>query len=137
MLTKEITYTDYNGMNHTDTYYFNLNKAEIIKLNYKYKGGFDQHIQNIINNNDERGMLELVEDLILMSHGEKSANGIDFIKNDFTKTRFQNSEAYSELFVELISNPDKLTEFVNGIIPAGLMAQLDTIKKKELEGNHT
>ena len=79
----------------------------------------------------------MVEDLILMSHGEKSANGIDFIKNDFTKARFQSSEAYSELFVELISNPDKLTEFLNGIIPAGLMAQLDTLKKKELEGNHT
>lgn len=137
MLTKEITYTDYNGTNHTDKYYFNLNKAEIFKLNYKYKGGFDQHVQNIIKNNDERSMLELVEDLILMSYGEKAINGIDFIKNDDIKTRFQNSEAYSELFIELISNPDKLTEFVNGIIPAGLMAQLDALKKKELEGNHT
>ena len=82
-------------------------------------------------------MLELVEDLILMSYGEKAINGIDFIKNDDIKTRFQNSEAYSELFIELISNPDKLTEFVNGIIPAGLMAQLDALKKKELEGSHT
>lgn len=137
MLTKEITYTDYNGTNHTDKYYFNLNKVEIIKLNYKYKGGFDQYVQNIIKNNDERSMLELVEDLILMSYGEKAINGIDFIKNDDIKTRFQNSEAYSELFIELISNPDKLTEFVNGIIPAGLMAQLDALKKKELEGSHT
>lgn len=135
MLTKEITYTDYNGTVHTDKYYFNLNKAEIIKLNYKYNGGFEQHVKNIMKNNDERGMLETVEDIILMAYGEKAINGIDFIKNNDIRNKFQNSEAYSELFVELISNPDKLTEFVNGIIPVGLTAQLTELQQKALEGN--
>ena len=62
--------------------------------------------------------------LILDSYGEKSADGIQFEKSDSIRKRFEQSEAYSELFMELATNSESAANFINGIIPKDLRDQV-------------
>ena len=121
MLTKKITYTDYDGNERTETFYFNLNKAELTEMELSSEGGLSKMIQKIVDEKDTTRIIAIFKDIILRSYGEKSNDGKRFLKrgpdghklaDDFAQT-----EAYSELFMELATNSDAASEFVNGIVP--------------------
>lgn len=123
MYTKKITYTTYDGTELTETYYFNLTKAEIVEMQLSTSGGFAEKIQRIIDSQEIPEIVKTFKELILASYGEKSPDGKRFIKfkdghrlaDDFAQT-----EAYSELFMELATDSNAATNFINGIVPAGL-----------------
>ena len=120
MLKKRIKYTDYDGNNREEDFYFNLSKAELIELELSTEGGLEQMIQKITDTRDMPKLIELFKRLILMSYGEKSENGKRFIKNKELSDAFAQTEAYSELFMELATDDKAASDFVNGIIPQGL-----------------
>lgn len=117
MFKKTITYTDYNGTERTEDFYFNLSKAEIAEMELSINGGMSELIKRITNTQDTKQLIALFKDLILRSYGEKSLDGKRFIKNDELREAFSQTEAYSELFMELAGNADAATAFVNGITP--------------------
>lgn len=117
MLKKTITYTDYDGNERTEDFYFNLSKAELAEMELSAVGGMENLIKKIINSKDGEQIVKLFKDLILRSYGEKSLDGKRFIKNDEIREAFSQTEAYSDLFMELATNTDSAIEFVNGIIP--------------------
>lgn len=117
MLPKTITYTDYNGVERTETFYFNLNKAELAEMQVAKVGGLDAMLQKIIETQDIPGIADIFKKIILKSYGEKSADGKRFIKSEELSTAFSQTEAYSELYMELATDADKASQFVNGIIP--------------------
>lgn len=117
MLKKTITYTDYDGNERTEDFYFNLTKAEILEMELSSNGGLDKMISKIVAEQDGRKITEIFKDIILKAYGEKSLDGKRFIKNDELREAFIQTEAYSNLFVELATDSDKAAEFVNGIIP--------------------
>lgn len=118
MLTKEITYTDLNGNERTDTYYFNLTKAELLEYDSSFEDGVLNYLTFLTKNGDKmKGKLVLAfKDLILRSYGEKTPNG-RFIKNDELREAFAASEPYSELFMEITSSEENAANFINAIIP--------------------
>lgn len=118
MLTKEITYTDLNGNQRTDTYYFNLTKAELLEYDSSFEDGVLNYLTFLTKNGDRmKGKLVLAfKDLILRSYGEKTSNG-RFIKNEELREAFSASEAYSELFMEITSSEENAANFINAIIP--------------------
>lgn len=117
MLKKTMTYTDYDGNERTEDFYFNLTKAEITEMEMSRDGGLVKMIEKIVAEQDVKRIIEIFKDLILDAYGEKSADGRRFIKNSEIKEAFSQTEAYSDLFMELASNADAAAEFVNGIIP--------------------
>ena len=121
MLQKTIKYKDYNGNERSKTFYFNLNKAELAEMQLTTKGGLDEMIQRIINTQDVPKLIEIFKDIILKSYGEKSADGEMCIKKDENghklADRFAQTEAYSELFMELSTDSTEAAAFINGIIP--------------------
>ena len=117
MLEKKITYTDFNGIERTETFRFNLNKAEILEMELGTAGGLTQMIQKLVEINDYPQIVKLYKDFILASYGEKSLDGKKFIKSDEIRQNFEQSEAYSELFMELLSSPEAAAAFVNGVMP--------------------
>ena len=126
MLTKTITFTDLEGNEITEQFYFNLSKAELINMQTREKGGLDRRLRQIATSQDVKGIVDVVEEFILMSYGEKGADGISFVKTkngERLSENFKNTGAYSELFMELISDPDKLTAFLTGIMPKDLAEQ--------------
>ena len=117
MLKKTMTYTDYDGNERTEDFYFNLTKAEITEMEMSHDGGLVKLIEKIVAEQDVKRIIEIFKDLILNAYGEKSADGRRFIKNAEIKESFAQTEAYSDLFMELASDADSAAEFVNGIIP--------------------
>ena len=124
MLKKTITYTDYNGVERKEDFYFNLNKAEITKMEMSHAGGLSEMIKRVVNTQDSAQIVKIFQDLILAAYGEKSDDGKRFIKSQELSEAFSQTEAYSELFMELAYDANKAAEFVNGIIPADVAKQL-------------
>lgn len=118
MLKKTITYTDYNGVERTEDFYFNLSKAELAEMELSANGGLAETFKRIIDAKDSKQLVAIFKDLVLRSYGEKSADGKRFIKSEEMRTAFSQTEAYSELFMELATNDNSAVEFVNGIVPA-------------------
>ena len=117
MLKKTITYTDYDGNERTEDFYFNLTKAEVAEMEMSYTGGMEKMLRKIVAEKDSKRIVEVFKDLILRSYGEKSADGKRFIKNQELRDAFAQTEAYSELFMELASDAEAAAAFVNGILP--------------------
>lgn len=118
MLKKTITYNDYNGNERTEDFYFNLSKAEIMEMELGTTGGLAEMIKKVVATQDAPAIIKIFKDLVLKAYGEKSADGKRFIKNQEITEAFAQTEAYSNLFVELATNDKAAAEFVNGIVPA-------------------
>ena len=124
MLKKTIKYTDYNGVERTEDFYFNLNKAEIMEMQLTTVGGLDAYLKKIISAQDMPTLMRIFKDLVLKSYGVKSDDGRRFIKNEKLREEFEQTEAYSILYMELSTDSDAAAAFVNGIIPADVAKQL-------------
>lgn len=124
MLKKTITYTDYNGVERTEDFYFYLSKADLMEMEMGTTGGFAEMIQKVVNAQDAPAIIKIFKDLILKAYGEKSADGKRFIKNDELRDSFSQTEAYSQLFMELATDSDAAAKFVNGIMPADVSKQI-------------
>ena len=120
MLKKTMTYTDYNGTERTEDFYFNLTKAEIMEMEMGTTGGLAEMINKIVAAQDAPAIIKIFKDLVLKAYGEKSADGKRFIKSEEIATAFSQTEAYSQLFMELATDADAAAAFVNGIIPADI-----------------
>ena len=124
MFTKTIKYTDYNGVEREEKFLFNLSKAELTEMELGTTGGLSETIKKIIETQDTPSIIKIFKDLILKSYGEKSSDGKRFIKIDDNgkplSIGFSQTEAYSQLFMELATDDKKAAEFVNGLIPADL-----------------
>lgn len=118
MLKKSITYTDYNGTVRTEDFYFNLTKAEIAELELGTTGGLTEMIKRIVAANDMPTIISIFKKLILQAYGEKSPDGKRFVKSEELSTAFSQTEAYSELFMELATNDVAANAFFEGIIPS-------------------
>ena len=117
MLKKTITYTDYNGITRTEDFYFNLTKAEIMEMQLSTNGGLDVMIKKIIDSQDAPSIIKIFKELILKAYGEKSDDGKRFVKSKEISEGFAQTEAYSQLFMELATDTDAASKFVNGIVP--------------------
>ena len=124
MLKRTIEYTDYNDVARKEDFYFNLTKAEITEMELSTEGGLTEMIQKIVAAQDTPSIVKVFKDLILKAYGEKSPDGKQFVKIDENgvklANRFAQTEAYSVLFMELATDVNAATAFVNGIIPSNI-----------------
>lgn len=117
MLKKNIKYVDYDGNDRAEDFYFNLNKAEIVELELGTTGGLTKTLEKIVQEKDNKRIVEYFKAIILKAYGEKSADGRRFIKSQELRDSFEQTEAYSELFMELSSNAKAAADFISGIVP--------------------
>lgn len=120
MIKKTITYTDYNGATRTEDFYFNLSKAEIMEMELSTAGGLAEMIQKIVDSNDAPAIIKIFKEIVLKAYGEKSPDGKYFKKSDEIAMAFSQTEAYSEIFMELATDADAAAKFINGIVPADM-----------------
>lgn len=127
MLKKQITFTDYNGNERKEDFYFNLTKAELMEMELGTTGGLAEMIQKVVATQDGPAIIQIFKDIVLKAYGEKSADGKRFIKVDKDGYRLANdfaqTEAYSILFMELATDADAAAKFINGIIPQDVNAK--------------
>lgn len=122
MLKKTIVYHDYDGNERSENFYFNLSKAEVMEMEFSFTGGMTNVIEQMVNTQDNARIMELFKKIIMSAYGEKSADGKRFMKIGADGRRlaegFVETEAYSELFMELVSDPKKFADFIAAVIPA-------------------
>ena len=128
MISKTVTYTDYNGVERTEKFYFNLEKAEVLEMEMGVSGGLGTMLQKIIDAKDTPLIIRTFKDLLLKAYGEKSPDGKRFIKSEELSTAFSQTRAYSELYMELALDAKKAAEFVNGIMPKDMQVDVTSIE---------
>lgn len=117
MIKWKIKYTDYNGDPQEEDFYFNLNKAEVMEMNLNANGAYSEYLQRIVDTRDGQKIAEEFRNLILKSYGEKSPDGRRFIKSPDKTAEFMQTEAYSELYMELATEPGAAEKFITGVLP--------------------
>lgn len=117
MLIREFTYKDYNGKTQKETFCFNLTKADLLEMNLGSFGGLDDLMKRLIREDRPREIVAMFKEMILSSVGRKSPDGRRFIRNEEIRNDFYETEAYSELFTELVTDGEKLREFLYQVIP--------------------
>ena len=131
MLKKTITYTDYNGVERREDFWFNLSKAELMEMELGVTGGLAEYMRRIVSAQDQPSLIKIFKDIILKSYGEKSADGKRFVKIDEhgvpLSLGFSQTEAYSILFMELSTYDEAAAAFINGIVPADVSKEIENI----------
>ena len=117
MLKKTMTYTDFEGVTRTEDFYFNLTQAEVAEMELSVDGGLTKLINRITAAKEGRQIINLFKDFVLRAYGVKSDDGRRFIKNQEVRDAFAQTQAYSDLFMELATDSKFAAEFVAGVIP--------------------
>lgn len=123
MLKKTITYTDYNGLERTEDFYFNFSVAELMEMELSMDGGMIEYFNKIVAAKDAPTLIRTFKDFVLKAYGEKSSDGKRFMKSKEISEAFAQTEAYSNIFMELAFDSEKAAEFFNGVIPQNIDAK--------------
>lgn len=129
MLKREIKYEDYNGAPVTEVFYFNITKPELLELEVEYKQGFGQLLEQIIEAQDKKEVIQHFKRIILLAYGVKSEDGKRFMKTPQLREEFVQSAAYEALFMELATDDTVAAEFVRGILPKDMVGEFDKQEK--------
>lgn len=134
MICKTITYEDFDGNKRTEDFWFNLTEAEVIEwMSTDAEYTLDRVIENMRKKMNVKGILESTKNLIYTAYGEKSIDGRRFIKTPEIKANFMETNAYSELFMELATDAQKAADFVNALIPKSLNEKVEKLKGEHPE----
>lgn len=128
MIKKTIKFVDYDDNEREEDFYFNLSKAELAEMQLSTTGGLEKMIEEIIKTKDVPKIMEIFKKIISASYGKKSPDGRRFMKSQDILDEFMQTEAYSNLFMELSSDADAAAEFIKGIIPNDLRKEYEAAK---------
>jgi hypothetical protein len=135
MIKKTVTYTDFNGNERTEDFYFNLTQFELAELDLGVSGvsgGLLGLLKQIVREKDQRQIVEYFKKIVLMSYGEKSVDGRRFIKSEEIRNGFAPTEAFSKIYMELAQDADAAAAFVNGIMPKEVVEEAKKMSNKDI-----
>lgn len=132
MLTKQITYTDFFGVERTETFYFNLSQSELVEMQFGTAGGLGAMIQKVVDAKDQQTIIRVFRELILKSYGEVSPDGRRLMKSEELSKAFSETNAYDKLYMELSTDDMAAADFINGVVPKEISEQVKERKALEV-----
>ena len=117
MHKETITYEDWNGVERTEDFYFNLTEQELVKMDVQENSALQDKIDKVIKAKSQQEILDLFEKIVYVSYGVKSEDGKRFIKSKEVKDAFLESPAYSMIYMMLATDAQAASKFVNEIMP--------------------
>lgn len=130
MFKKTIKYTDYKGNEREEDFYFNLSKAELVEMELTQKGGMSEYLERITKAQTKDELILWFKKIVLAAYGEKSEDGRRFIKSKEIAEAFSQTEAFTQFYMELITDEKKAAEFVNAVVPTFTDEELGAISEK-------
>lgn len=127
MIKRTIKYKDFNGEERTEDFYFNLSMPEITEWELGRDGGLSTFIEKVVAEKDQKNLIGLFKELILLAYGEKSPDGKRFVKSKEISEAFTQTNAYSELFMDMIQDEEFAVTFVNGLVPKELHDRMNKL----------
>lgn len=116
MVIKTMEYTDFDGNTRTEEFRFHLNQAEVIELDASIPGGMEAYLKELGAKQDVPKIMEFFKKIIMMSYGVKTPDGRRFKKSEEISKDFEQTNAYSDLLVNLITDSKRAADFINGLI---------------------
>lgn len=129
MLKKPITYHLFDGTEVTEDFYFQLMESEVVEFNTDCPGGLEAYVEKITKTTDQGGLIKLFKKLILMAYGERSEDGRGFAKSEERAIAFSQTEAYSNLFMELATDDEAAAEFIKAVMPKARTQKVASIEE--------
>lgn len=131
MLERVFTYTGFNGKEYKDTWGFYLSKADLLEIHLGTYVGLDVLMQRLIDAQNGKEIMAIVKEIILKSVGRPSADGRRFIRNQELREEFEQTEAFSQLFEELVLDGEKALDFIASIVPAEMGEKMRAARAEE------
>lgn len=135
MLKKTITFEDFNGVERSEDFFFNLTSSELTKLQYSKSGGLAEWINRIVQAQDNKTVLEMIEEIIAAAYGEKSLDGREFVKSPEIFQKFKATNAYDKLFMELTTDGVAASTFITSCMPADVREKAIKAVEEEKKKN--
>ena len=126
MLVERVKYKDFDGNEREENFYFNFTEAELTEMELSTKGGLKNEIQRIMDSQDQSEIIKIFKNLLLKAYGVKSPDGKRFIKDEQLTKEFEQTNAYSQLFMKLAFDDEAAAKWINGVIPQEIAKELDT-----------
>ena len=82
MFKKTIKYTDFDGVERKEDFYFNLTKAELLEMQMSIDGGLKGYLERIVKTQSQPELVKMFKEIIMKAYGEKSPDGKRFMKSD-------------------------------------------------------
>lgn len=117
MVKESITWTDYDGQERTEDFYFNLSQAEMVEMNLAIPGGLEKLLNDMINTKDVPKLADYFKTIICKAYGKKSPDGRKFMKSEEILDDFVSTEAYSIFYMSLATDAEKAADFINRVLP--------------------
>lgn len=135
MVKRTIKYTDFNGEQRVEDFYFNLTAAEVAKMEWSKNGGLSTFMKRIFDAKDITEITKVIDMMIMEAYGEKSDDGKYFVKGkDHEKARaFMETQAYSDFYFDLISRKGAMAQFFNELVPKELADKAEAMAKEAEE----
>lgn len=135
MITRTITYTDYDGNQRKEKYYFNLTEFEATEIAMAMPDGVVEVMKDgeedtnatavhLVEKLGGKGVIEFIKDIVLRSYGVKSTDGRRFIKSKELSEEFSQTPAFSSFMLTLMRDDVEASNFINGVIPPELAAKI-------------
>lgn len=121
MLKKTIQYENFDGETVREDFYFNLTKAELVEWQMQHNGGLEELLRKIVGEKNGAQIIHHFKDIIRRSYGRRSDDGKSFMKKPEFFEEFQTTEAFSTLFMEMVTNAEAGAAFINAIMPKKLV----------------
>lgn len=130
MIKKVLKYQDFDGNEVVEEVYFHMSKMELIDMEYSHEGGLSQLLPELVKEGNPAKIIEMFKSILMKSYGKRSEDGRRFEKDPEATQEFMTSPAFDALFTELVSDPGKAAEFIQGIVPRDMLAELETAAAK-------
>lgn len=137
MLKLEETFKDFDGNERTGVFYFNLSKAELLEMETTHPGGWGKYLRRIVSAKDQKALTEEFKWLLLQTYGEKSDDGVHFMKSDEIRQRFECHAVFSELFTRFSLDENEAQKFINAVLPKELVDEVAAEVKAAAEKGTT
>lgn len=124
MFKKSLTYKDWNGVERTEEFRFNLSKTDIQLLNAKHPGGLFNYMKSCYEAMDVPKMMDFFVMLIMESYGVVSEDGRRFEKSPELSKAFQETKAFDEIFQWLYNEKGAINEFLTKVVPDDLASKV-------------
>lgn len=119
MFKHNIKYTDFNGVERTEDFYFHLSLPEVTRLEAKLGTDLSKYTEALVGRKDPKELIGFLEDLILTSYGTKTSDGRSFLKSEESRKAFEYSQAYADLFEQLLTDSELARKFGESVADNG------------------
>lgn len=125
MHKRNITYKTFDDppQTVTETFYFNISEMDIVQMDMYQDDGMENFLRRIASTEDRRKLWDLIKDLILSSYGVRDPDMRGFIKTPEIRQKFEFSNAFNNLMLELMSDQAKLEAFILDVLPEEVVAE--------------